>query len=74
VRDYVNGFHETRVKVGLTVRQVNLVDGNQLKVGLNAHTLLAAQPKLNALLHLVKRKVQHVLVGKRKRNEIQCFN
>jgi hypothetical protein len=74
VRDYVNGFHETRAKVGLTVRQVNLVDGNQLKVGLNAHILLAVQPKLNALLHLVKRKVQHVLVGKRKRNEIQCLN
>tara|TARA_R100000995_G_C3402980_1_gene85771 strand:+ start:64 stop:276 length:213 start_codon:yes stop_codon:yes gene_type:complete len=69
VRDYVNGFHETKVKAGLIVRQVNLVDVNQLKVNLKDLTLLAALPKLNALLHLVKRKVQHVLVGKRKRNE-----
>jgi hypothetical protein len=70
VRDYVNGFHETKVKAGLIVRQVNLVEENQLKVNLKDLTLLAAQQKLNALLHLVKRKVQPVLVGKRKRNEI----
>ena len=70
MRDYVNGFHETKVKAGLIVRQVNLVEENQLKVNLKDLTLLAAQQKLNALLHLVKRKVQPVLVGKRKRNEI----
>tara|TARA_R100001224_G_C3947189_1_gene124414 strand:+ start:336 stop:548 length:213 start_codon:yes stop_codon:yes gene_type:complete len=70
VRDCVSGFHETKVKVGLIVKQVNLVEESQLKVNLKDLTLLAAQQKLNALLHLVKRKVQPVLVGKRKRNEI----